>query len=341
MIPEDVLIFFDPLQGRRPKVIVSLLTGKMTVSALFWGLDYQLLDWINLWKLVDGDAFLNVVDQAIQAKYLIKQNNQLFLTEQGQLKKADLTLPSKITGRLKLDEAMDLILLANQVISEYSFGNRRYIPVNDDQPINYGVKRWFKQLKQINSTPAAITEMYVKALTQIVQGLAGHDADLLVNYLPNHLDSGMTISQLADYDEVSKFQMELKLRIIFTKVIEQIFKNQIEPFNDLLKICLKSSVLPESTIQTWQAIQQGYQLKQIAHLRRIKENTVREHVLMIAILNDDFPYAAFTKFNLELTGNPADWNFSEVYEANPTLTYFDFRLLQIRRIKELQNGNDN
>uniref|UniRef100_UPI0036D28ECE helix-turn-helix domain-containing protein n=1 Tax=Halomonas halophila TaxID=29573 RepID=UPI0036D28ECE len=69
--------------------------------------------------------------------------------------------------------------------------------------------------------------------------------------------------------------------------------NQVTPFNQLIGMVVQPSVLPKSTWQTLQLLQKGYNVDKIAELRRVKINTVKEHLLMMAILLDDFPCQQF------------------------------------------------
>lgn len=337
MIQEDVLSFFDINQGRRPKVILNLMTGKTTVSSLFWGLNYEMLGYINLWKQIDTVAFLQMVDRAVNSGLLRFRNERVFLTAKGQERKKSLGMPAESTGTFKFDEAMDLFLLSTQVISEFSYQNKRYIPVVEDHRINFVLKRWFKLLKENIKSTGAITESYKNNLTKIFDGLEDNGADLLANYIPNHIDSGMTVNQLAKKTNMSAFQTELKMRIIFTKVMDAVLTNRVSPLFDLLSSTSKQSALPESAMQTWELLEKGITVNQIARTRRIKDNTVKEHILMAAILIDHFPYQNFLTKKFDLPGYPTDWKIDNAQKVNSEVTFFDFRLTQIKKIKEMKN----
>jgi uncharacterized protein YpbB len=341
MIPEDVLTFFDDQQGRRPKAILNVLIGKMTVSALFWGLEYQILDYLNFWKTIDVTEFLKAVDQAIAVGYLSEKDGLIYLTSAGQQMQRVVTPPAAFTKMIRLDDAISLTLLANQVISEFSFGNKRYIPVDDNQRINMLIKKWFKQLKLQNSDVSEITRNYVEALSQIAEKLSQSDADLLLSYLPNHVDPGLTIEQLAQIAEMSKFQMELKIRTIFSEFISKTISSEIQPFTELFKYVIKESAMPESTLQTWQLMRQGKSLDEVARMKRVKANTIKEHILMAAILDSNFPFDMFVRYELDLGLDPANISFASVQNQSSDMTFFDFRLVQIKKIKELKKSNDN
>ncbi|WP_444964664.1 helix-turn-helix domain-containing protein [Pediococcus pentosaceus] len=341
MIPEDVLAFFDLKQGRRPKAILNVLVGKMTVSALFWGLEYDILEYLNFWKTVDTTSFLENVDRAVEGGFLAKKDELIYLTEAGQQKQFSCTTPTPFIKKVRLDEAIDLLLLANQVISEFSFKNNRYIPVSDNLRINVILKNWFKQLKSRNHHTTDIVQKYTQGLDELLSQLQQHDADILLSYLPNHVDPGWTIDQLAQAFGISKFQMELKIRLIFSKIISDAVLTKTAPFVDLLNSTIKENVMPDSTYQTWQLIRQGKTVDEVARLKHVKTNTVKEHILMAAILDSNFPFDKFVRFNFEIGKHPTEVDFRSIQSQIADITFFDFRLIQIRKIKEQQNNNDN
>ena len=82
------------------------------------------------------------------------------------------------------------------------------------------------------------------------------------------------MEQLARVNNVSPFQMELRLRLIFRKIFSSVINNQVTPFNQLIGMVVQPSVLPKSTWQTLQLLQKGYNVDKIAELRRVKINTV-------------------------------------------------------------------
>lgn len=88
-------------------------------------------------------------------------------------------------------------------------------------------------------------------------------------------------------------------------------------------------------MQTLQLLQKGYNVDKIAELRRVKINTVKEHLLMMAILLDDFPCQQFLSPGVAQM-KIAGIDFQTALQEYPELTFFDFRLSQIRFIKERQ-----
>ncbi|MEE6727088.1 helix-turn-helix domain-containing protein [Pediococcus acidilactici] len=335
MKPADGLIFFDRQQSRRPKVILNLLKNKLTVSSLYGGLEYGLLNYIGFWKKLDRQEFLNSVDQAVKMGYLTREEDALKLTDQGAQQQTNLPMPPAGSLRIKLDSAISLWLMATQVASEYSFQNSRYVPVNEDRHISFMIKKWFAAWKQGGQSRLQLVQEYQQALTKLCEVLPQDEADWFVNYLPNHGDLGLTVEQLARISEVSPFQMELRLRLIFRKIFAQVLYDRVAPFDQLIEMVAQPSVLPESTWQTLQLLRKGYDVAKIAELRRVKPNTIKEHLLMMAILLDDFPYQQFlnpTVAQMDLE----EIDFQTALQKYPALTFFDFRLSQIRYIKERQ-----
>lgn len=335
MKPEDGLIFFDRHQSRRPKVILNLLKNKLTVSALYGGLEYGLLNYIGFLKKLDRQEFLNSLDQAVKMGYLTGERDALKLTERGAQQQSRVLPPPEASLRVKFDPAIKLWLMATQVVSEYSFKNTRYIPISEDSQINFMVKKWFANWKQSETSRPKLVQEYQQALGALCEQLPKEEADWFVNYLPNHHDLGLTVEQLARVNNVSPFQMELRLRLIFRKIFSSVINNQVTPFNQLIGMVVQPSVLPKSTWQTLQLLQKGYNVDKIAELRRVKINTVKEHLLMMAILLDDFPYQQFLSPGVAQM-KIAGIDFQTALQEYPELTFFDFRLSQIRFIKERQ-----
>lgn len=348
MNAELLIQLLSQQQPRRLRVIENLFTGRKTVSTLYWGMRYQLLEWLNFDKRLTRQQMDQVVSELTTAGLIETQDSLALLTPNGQKKQQMLRetwyQPEAKRDWLLFDgqAGLERLLLAVQTVSELKAQNHGYYPVQVNWTNRVAVKNWYRQHRQLNLAQNLRAELTL-FLAQQPSPVADQWAALLVG----HEQTGTTLEQLAQLANRSTCEMQILIRDV-TVALMVYALNAINkaPLLAHLLDDLKQSPVSTSAQTTLNDFRAGLSLPQIGQRRRLKLSTVNEHLLEAAILlpRDAFPYEQLLPDSLQqalqevLTKPIDDWRFNELTGLN--VEFWQFRLYEILRSKtEDDNGH--
>lgn len=333
---ELTLLLLDTKQPRRKRLLENLLVGKKTVATIYWSLRYQLLGYLGLGRYL-GIIKLDFGNLVKQHLVQSKDNQTYTLTERGlKLKTKFLKQHSLFNWQHNFQKINFMkfkarILLFIQVISEYQHHQRKYYPVDvPDSEMNF-VKNYFNKIDK-----ATVSHILKKELFEFLGGIKNkQSADLFANELVGFQNNGKTLFQLSsEFDEplISVYLDDLEM---ISKLIDFIKNNQSNSILAPLLNGLKRPIISESALLTLKQYLVSHNLVKVAKIRHLKESTISEHLLEVAIyfpLNK-FPYTDF--INLELIeklkgqlGNQIDdWKYEDLTLKD--VSFFQFRLTEI------------
>lgn len=332
----DLIQVLTPQQARRLRVIENLLRGKKTVSTLYWGQRYQLLPLIGLDKTLDRGA-LDAAAQSLVTGGLAtldEENDQLRLTPTGVIAaQRDYYQPQMADQWIQLDlmAARQRILLAVQVVSEYTHATRRYYPLTTDLVTRQAVRAWFQRVKS-----AQLGQQILHVLTHALEQLPEEVATVTTSLLTGYQHPGLTREQVAQAHQRTAWEVTL-MQLDGLMQICQDARVTETPFTSLLRSLWQSPVTRSAQL-TLAAVRQTGDLDQVAAQRRIKLSTVREHLLEAAIFLplSDFPYGRILTpelcqlFDKNLTGAIDDWQYTNLpNDLQQQYDFFYFRLYAI------------
>lgn len=340
----NLIMLLSEHQPRRIRVIENVLVNKRTVATLYWGMRYQLLDWLGAKRHTSQAAFV-AQWQALQTAGLITLvEHQAQLTPAGVIAQEQWRSthyqPRFQTTYLQVDVPrwISRFLLAAQVVSEYSYGNRRYAPFSFDETELRLVKQWFSAQNK-----AQLVDRYRQELTGYLAQLSTSEADFIVSQLIGHQQAGESLVQLAQRFAITPEDAWLMQYDLFAGLAQTVLRQPDGVLAGLLRPLRISTQLSASAVQTYGLFQQGVPLAQISQQRRLKPGTVREHLLEAAIFESHFPYArllspaAIATLESRYEALPIDdWQF-QAQTSDSATEFFLFRLFQIMRSKTGDN----
>lgn len=339
MDPLTLAQFFSTKQPRHLKVIENVLLGHKTVSNLYWGLQYHLLNYLGIWKNFDVQAASKSIQVLVEKGILKPVNNYDYLLTQKSLH-SRWPLEWERTTRLNLDYDIqrfrDRFLLAVQVASEYSYRNRNYYPLQINEEDAKVVKLWFHQFKhaQLNFQFFQKLKLFLKAVALRQPKTAWQ----MTNVLIGHHHPGLTNEQMARVLKVTPQFLQLREFQFWCLFFSWILRRQ-DSFFKPLTMGLTITPLSPSARFTYQLAKQNYSFAQISQRRHLKPSTIKEHLLTVAIFEQKhFPFANFLPVALihqmrqVFQGNPNHWHFNDFeMQTKRPLDFFYFRLYQIER----------
>ncbi|MCI1975026.1 MAG: helix-turn-helix domain-containing protein [Limosilactobacillus sp.] len=340
-----LLRFFDEHQPRRIRVIENTLRNRRTVSTLFWAKQYGILGWTGADRSLNREKFDQLLENLVQDNLIkIDSDGQAVLTTPGILKQEELKSEEYQPQFLdwywlaNTNRVERRLLLGVQVVSELTYHNRHYAPLTNEYQELQLVKRWLFNCRQ------NIIKQLTDELKIFGSSLANAD-ERLANYffysLIGHQTAGENILQLSKQLGISTDQMPVVKQDALLAVAAFANSYRGGALNQLLADLLTETPLSYSANQTLMLYQRGQTIEQIAKRRRIKANTVREHLLETAIvyptaINWDqlLPGEIRQQLAKHYQGDVSKWQFKPEIVPGDQAAFYYFRLYQLYREKQ-------
>lgn len=226
-----------------------------------------------------------------------------------------------------------------QVFSELSYQNVAYTPVIKHPHHQENVRQLFQQFPDKNEK---LLDQWFYEQQFLFSKLEVQQANVLASQLTGHAVIGKTNAQVAETLEMTRNEFYFYQQDVIERLI-QLIQNYQSKLN-LMPVILNqlhqetNIGLSMSTKTTYELIKQGHDMQQIARLRSIKENTVREHILEMAFIFPNFPYRQFIpkKFYKQLHQqfkHKKDYNYRQAMAENEALEFMHFRLVELERMR--------
>jgi uncharacterized protein YpbB len=223
-----------------------------------------------------------------------------------------------------------------QTYSNIRMKNTAFIPVVDNLDATVWVKDFYKK----NWKSAAPIDLY-EELHKLLQNLEKEEAEILVDRLSGFQHYGMSVDQLALHYHLSIHDVYLVMIGIIHNMIDQI-KSQKENYPFLARLIQDdkgTKFITNTANQTYQLLLNNYSLETIAQIRKLKLNTVYDHIVEIALYDDDFSIDPFVDVQLQeeiiaVVNRYNTYKLKTIKDnCNPIISYFQIRLV-LTRLKE-------
>lgn len=333
------LLFFSPTQARRSAVLRQLLSNSQKESALYWGMIYGWLDYINVYRELSKNEFDSQIQRLVTANFLHETGDGYLLTEAGcaEIKKRNehfiLKKPT-LFRILNISLLNEVICLAVQVASEASYSNKKYYVVSENIRAQTIMKEW---LRQYGVKKLAI--LLVKDLQYFLGQQDKIDADIFCLKLVGHNIIGKTDAQLAKVFSKSEFDIQRIWLDLLSRFCWYLYIN-----NDLLAQIIQATgvniePVRKSRFETINRFKKGESITEIASNLKIKTNTIEEHLHEAFIWHKQLDLmkllTATEVENLkEVTqklGSQEHWNYKNALAAGLDVSFFKFRIFEIER----------
>lgn len=325
---------------RRIRVIENLLRNRLSAATVFWTVTYGIEAAVGAarhLRRADYEAWLRAQVRAGWLQLVTPQT--AVLTSAGQAEKATRLSHQyrpqfgRWAWRVNVDRLAPRLLLAIQVTSELAHHQRTYRPLNIGGGEMEQVKQW-----ALTAGPNLAPRTYQELRTALTQ-LAQHDdrlATILTASLIGYQTSGQTRAQLAAQVGVTVEEGARLLRDAWLGLASQLAA-ETGPLAQLVAPLIAPTPLSASALETLTDFQAGQSLPTISARRHRKLSTIREHLLLAALLMPQaadyarlIPPADQQRLATTLPGPPASWSFVAT-GADPSQEFFVFRLYQILR----------
>ncbi|MGG5369258.1 helix-turn-helix domain-containing protein [Enterococcus sp. AZ196] len=322
-----ILTLFQTGYKLRTSTLYHLLVGKRTSSVLLHGFFYKNLAYLGALPNLKEETFQKELQQLINQKLIVVDDGFGRMTKEGEkLLTSDFFDLSGLNnlryGRMR-ENSWQMILFAVQVVSNLSFNENDYLPIENRPYYLQQIKKWLA-----TSQPNLIRKFY-QELTSILKELPQVEADFLANQFSGYGFQGKTAFQLFP----DKWQ-EFPWNILYRQRAIDLFFAQIEDGEiSRLLLRLDQQNINQSMLKTKEFFLAGKTMNEILELRHLKQGTINDHFIEWGLMDKDFPYERFERVDFSAL------NEEQVIHAHYQdyeVPYLTFRLSQLYYLRRKQ-----
>lgn len=316
-----------------------LLTGKRSIQTVQDTHMYELDRFFGILNGLNKTHFDQIIQELIHERLLVlTSTNTCKPTKKGidWLDENQSSLPFTYFKGLTyhaIDHIfLDRLILLVQVLTNKKMNHTRYIPVIDKQVITNWLKSFYRQIK--TNIDVQLTLTY-QELHRLFQHFPENEATMFVDRLTGYDHYGMSIPQLARTYHMS----EDHIRLLFIGISHQMLDliqqnpNQYPLLLQVIEDLPTGGFMTQSAHQTYELLKRGYTTDEIVRKRRLKINTIYDHIVEIALYDNSFsidPYVSVQK-RIEIMKAIRQTKSSKLKTIKDELTddtsYFQIRLV--------------
>jgi uncharacterized protein YpbB len=282
-----ILYCLNQLKGERSIYsIYHLLKGKRSSQTIQ---DAKLFNTFQLFGVLPT-IHRNEIDDAVNKLYTLKMirvntDKSYTLTSYGEESLRSFILPGSLNGwryGAISNVFWERLSLMIQSLSNLIHFQSRFIPIHRDPETHAWVKSFFKGIK-INREQ--IGEKLYAELLDAFRDLDEQRATIFVSKLTSHHRIGNTNEQLSDLYQLNTCEVAIlflsTLHHLLTLIEE---KGANYPLlASMAKTDRKNISLSQSTEKTYELLNMGKSIDEIAKMRYLKRNTIEDHIVEIVL----------------------------------------------------------
>lgn len=339
-------------QRRSISATFHLLKGKQSIQTIQDAHLFKLEQYYAIYKSLTENLYTETITRLTREKQLVKINeNEFLVTKIGTEFLAEQSLHQFAWQGMKyrqIDSSFNnRLLLLIQVLTNSQSKNNKYVPIVDDEKSSRWIKFYYRQQKQ--NILGVLKQLYDE-LIQILSCLPSIYPQLFIHQISTANKIGLTDVQIAKKIQVEAFDIPLMTKHLLHFMIQtvEIEKRQYPVLSSLLDDQAQSTtMLTKTAQQTFYYLQEGNTLEQIAHRRKLKLNTIYDHVVEIALHIKDFSIDSYVSYEQQKEINEAITQtkllkLKEIKQmVHKEISYFQIRLVLAKSKQEEGENNGN
>lgn len=330
-------------QERTASSIYHLLTGRRSIQTMQDAYIYGMEDYFGICKSLTKQDFQASLRALIQKGHLIEKHDvkqrrilQTTASAEEWLKKHEALLSFHYFKGMLYHEKTDIfyqrLLLIIQTLTNTIRNHFSFIPVVDQSSTEQWVKMFYKKVR---GKEQAYLNALEKDLVLMLALFPSEEANIFVDRLTGYKHYGKSTAQLANTYNKDKSEIQLLLVGIIQTVLSRIKNHETEypALSALIQDEEETIPLLGSTAQTYRLFKQNYSPEEIATIRKLKINTIYDHLAEIALHDPAFPFQQFLpkKVQEEILSamkQTGSYKLKEIKAAsNLEISFFQIRLM--------------
>ncbi|TYR82556.1 recombinase RecQ [Priestia megaterium] len=291
-----ILYSIKQLKGERTVFgIYHLLAGKRSAQTIQDGKIFGLSFLFQSFSYLKKETFSTYIMQLNDQRYIDPLDEQKYvLTSKGeqvlQRKLQQFPFPKPLNG-WQFASSTQLFLsrltLFIQTISNLQYFQKAFLPISK----NPDTLKWVKDyIFSQQYTRQDLAKGLSDELKLCLEKCPKQEADLFVLHLTGYDRIGLTKSQLAHEYQLDEHYVHVLLLGVTHLIIDEVNKSKksFVILRDFLRDIHMHVPLTTSTAKTYMWLKKNKTIEEIAHIRRLKESTIEDHVAELALFVPDF-----------------------------------------------------
>lgn len=222
---------------------------------------------------------------------------------------------------------LDLVI---QTLSQFQAKEKKFVPNQKDMAIQNFVKDFliqhnFREFNLSNDIKQEIFRLFESPLLNDLH------RTLFVYRLSGYNKTGLTWEQLSRYYDLTDMNAKINFLECLHNILDNIDINTSPLLFSLAKGIHLDTPLTDSAFKTNSLFEKGYTMEEIARIRKLKINTIEDHVIEIVSSDKNFSVSAFISSEqvekiLHLSKELHTKKLTVIKNRLPELTYFQVRL---------------
>ncbi|WP_173916270.1 helix-turn-helix domain-containing protein [Halobacillus sp. Marseille-Q1614] len=314
--------------------IYHLIQGKRSAQSLQDAKVYRLERYFGIYPDLKRATFQKVMEDMEQQRWIALSDYAELLPEGERVLKMSASGQNQYFSGLSHHRHIitfeQRIRLLIQTLSQSKLNDFSFIPIIED----VSVQQWVKNIYQLKNSGRMLDQLF-KELSDLLSKTESLEAELFTGRLSGGRRIGKTRAQLADQYHIREQDVDIYIKHVFFYLFH-LSKQEMETY-PVLHLCRKgledSRLITQSAQVTYQWLEKGYSLEEVARLRRLKESTIQDHLVEAALTIEDFSIDSFVKPSaqeeilsvmVKLGSNKLKQLFEEL---EGSYTYFQLRLV--------------
>lgn len=326
-------------EERTAGAIYHLLTGKRSIQTVQDAYIYQIDQFYGVCDQLNKVSFEQVLQELSQQNLLLLTTESTCKTTTKGIKwlsekqhQLQFTYFNGLTYHAIDRVFFERLLLFIQVLTNKKMNHSSFIPIVDKGRITNWMKTFYQMIKV--DIDVYVTMIY-KELSFSLQNFPKQEAEMFVDRLTGYQHYGMSVYQLANRYQLS----EDDVRLLFTGITHRmlnIIQKDAAKYPLLMKVISDlrtEGFLTHSAHKTYELIKDGYTTEEIAKIRKLKVNTIYDHIVEVSLYDESFsivPYVS-QKTQLEIINALKQTKSSKLRtikeKVHDDITYFQIRLV--------------
>ncbi|EDL63607.1 helix-turn-helix domain-containing protein [Bacillus sp. SG-1] len=303
-----------------------------SLTSMFYS--FPIMDRIGFEKMAAKLHENNLISESEPEKFILTQEGRSQLNEFFR----ERPFPESLNGWLygsSVEHLWKRISLLVQVLSHYIRDEQKYYPIQRDRE----VQKWIKRF--LYNPPIPLKDLNHHLFSELVSLMKNEtfpdNAELLICRLTGGEYIGLTRGQAADNYRMSEDEYWFRFLNVLHYLIKEVSEQKTEyPLLYSIIVDLVPEIsLTQSSEETYKLLKRGFGIERIAEIRRLKESTVEDHIVEIALNDSQFSIEGFVPIEeinqiIQKAKEVNKRKLKPIKEALPQLSYFQIRLTLAR-----------
>lgn len=280
--------------------IFHLLQGKKSSQTIQDAHLFALTKFFGVFPSFTRESLETVIKHALDHNWITPCADQRFLfTNKGEemlhLYNEEYPVPLYLNGWKYHHIDMQFwgkLSLVVQVISNLVFQKTQYIPIQKNKEIHIWIKTF---LKNNHLSRNLLGNALFSELTECLEMDTNLDPSILVFRLTGYNTIGLTPQQAAEKLNMEFTRYNIEFINILHYILQQVTANmnRFSLLYSILTNTKSNKLLTNSSYKTYELLEKGYSIEEIAKYRSLKTGTIEDHIVEIALHIDHFSIDSF------------------------------------------------